>query len=473
MRTQRRMLERVLSLGEGSSFAIDYEISSSTSYEEFARKVPIFDYDSFKPYIERMLSGERGVATRGVVRKFAKSSGTTADRSKFIPVTNISLRRNHMRGMRDVCALYIAQFPDTNVLSGKILSLGGSCKKEGSVKVGDLSGLLMDWFKVGSGWLRAPKLSTALIEDFDEKAQRIIDECRDENITAFLGVPSWNMALLSRLVEQSEGRSLKQIWPNLELFAHGGIELSPYRSSLEHLYGGEGLRYMESYNASEGFFAIADDISRGDMLLMLDYDTFYEFHEGDRVVPLWGVELGHTYALIISASNGLWRYEIGDRVRFTSIKPYRIKFAGRTRQFINAFGEEVIVDNTDEALRLTCYQMQALTFDYSVAPRFMSLTRGGCHEWLVEFVRPPKDLELFAARLDENLRNINSDYDAKRSSTMSPLELTSLRRGTLLRWMQRYGKSKIPRLSGERWIYEQIKLLNEQSDVYSNSRKYR
>ncbi len=455
LEVQREMFGELMKIGGQTKFGAEYDLSAGMSYEEFGRRLPIFDYESFKPYVERMVAGERDVAARGEVKMFARSSGTTSERSKYIPISERSFSHTHMRGMRDTGTIYNSIYPQTNIFSGKVLTLGGSCSQEGHYLVGDLSGLIVKRFRVGSGWFRMPRMETALLTNFDEKCERICRECLMENITSFAGVPSWNLALMSRVLEYSGKSNIREVWPNMELFIHGGVEMTPYRHAFSNIDGG-GINYMETYNASEGFFAMADDPTRDDMLLMLDYDTFYEFRAGDKIVPLEGVELGVVYALIITASNGLWRYEIGDTVEFTSLDPYRIRFAGRTRQYINAFGEEVIVENADRAVVAACRAYGAVLSDYMVAPRFMDVGQQGCHQWLVEFLKPPEDMVGFVSELDTQLRSINSDYDAKRLSTLSLPDVTTLPAGTFLKWMRNNGKNKLPRLSNDRVVMDKV-----------------
>ncbi len=450
------MFKSLIKDGANTQIGRDFNLSSVNSWEQFSSQMPIFDYDSFKPYVERMMAGELNVSTKGAVRMYAKSSGTTSDRSKFIPVSDISLKQNHMLGMRDVGAIYTHNFPKTSVFNGKFLTLGGSSSMEGDNLIGDLSGLLIRRFVWGSGWFRAPKMSTALIPDFHEKCELICKECTNDNITAFAGVPSWNLALMSKILEHTGKSTLREVWPNLELFVHGGIEMTPYYKAFDQVCGGNDMRYMETYNASEGFFAIADDPARSDMLLMLDYYTFYEFRDGDNVCPLEGVKCGVPYAMIITSTTGLWRYEIGDMVEFTSVAPYRIRFAGRTRQFINVFGEEVIVDNSDKAIVEASERHGAVVRDYTLGPQFMGVDKKGCHQWLIEFVTPPKNLEVFTNELDAQLRMINSDYDAKRTSTLDIPDVVALESGTLLDWMQVNHKNKVPRLSNDRRVIESI-----------------
>lgn len=454
--TQERMLRRLLRHGADTEFGRQYDLRHVRSVEQFQSKVDTFDYDSFKPYVERMKAGERNVTVAGRVRLFARSSGTTSDRSKYIPVTRESVLWNHTLGMRDVATVFAANHPDTQVFSGKTLTLGGSCSMENGCWTGDLSALLIREMDFWSGWFRAPRTATAVIPDFDAKAEAICRECVGEPITSFAGVPSWNLALMRRVLEYTGKRNLLEVWPDLCLFAHGGVEFAPYRSSFEELIPSDKMNYMETYNASEGFFALADDPSRSDMLLMLDYGTFYEFRDGDRIVPLAGVECGKAYAMLVTSNNGLWRYEIGDRVEFTSTNPYRIRFAGRTRQYINVFGEELIVDNADRALVEACRRTGARVSEYSVAPCYMSLQHRGAHEWFVEFEQEPDDRERFAAVLDEALRAANSDYDAKRLTTLDRQRLTVLPAGTFLRWMRENRKNKVPRLVNDRRVADRL-----------------
>ena len=455
--TQERMLHRLLKRGAQTAFGRQYGVGEVRSIEQFQQRVGTFDYETFKPWIERMKQGERDVAARGRVELFARSSGTTSDRSKYIPVTHESVLWNHTLGMRDVATLFAANHPDTQIFAGKTLTLGGSCAAENGYVTGDLSALLIREMKFWSGWFRAPEIDVALIPDFGEKVEAICRTCVGEHITSFAGVPSWNLAMMRRVLEYTGKSNLLEVWPDLSLFAHGGVEFGPYRRSFEELIPSLQMHYMETYNASEGFFALADDPARNDMLLMLDYGTFYEFRDdAGAVVPLEGVMCGKPYALLITSNNGLWRYAIGDRVEFTSTTPYRIRFAGRTKQYINVFGEELIVDNADRALLEACRETGARVNEYSVAPRYMSLHNRGAHEWFVEFEREPDDRERFAEALDRALRAVNSDYDAKRQTTLERQHVTELPAGTFLGWMRANGKNKVPRLVNDRRVAEQL-----------------
>lgn len=454
--TQRRQLEQLLRASAKTEFGRKYDFASIRTPEEFARRVDRFDYGSFKYYLDRMMSGYTDVTAPGRVQWFARSSGTTSERSKYLPVTDASLWRCHTRGLRDVATLYVGQYPSTRVFDGKMLTLGGSCSKRHGIVTGDLSALLIERTPFWSGWFRTPRRETALLADFDEKVERICRECSSERVTAFAGVPSWNLALLRRMVEVTGRNNLCEVWPQLELFVHGGVGFEPYRAAFRELIPSEGMHYMETYNASEGFFAIADDITRDDMLLMLDYATYYEFRDGDEVVPLEGVQAGRRYALLISSSNGLWRYELGDVVEFTSTDPYRIRVAGRTRQFINAFGEELVMENAERAVTVAAAKSGAVVGEYTAAPRYMTLHGQGAHEWIVEFVRLPERFETFAEALDSELMRLNSDYEAKRRSTMAPPVIHVVPVGTFARWMLCRGKNKVPRLSNDRRVLEEV-----------------
>lgn len=461
LETQQKMFQKLLKKGVNTSFGEEFSLKEIHSVEQFQQKVPTFDYDRFKPYIERMLKGEKNVTARGRISLFAKSSGTTSDRSKYIPITKESVYWNHTLGMRDVATLFSHHHPKSNVFDGKTLTLGGSCTMENGALVGDLSAVLIREMSFWGGWFRAPKTNTAVIPDFQQKIDAISKECADQHITSFAGVPSWNLALMRRVLEYKGKQNLLEVWPDLQLFAHGGVEFTPYRRSFEELIPSSEMNYMETYNASEGFFALADDPSKQDMLLMLDYGTFYEFRHGDQIVPLEGVEVGKVYAMLITSNNGLWRYEIGDTVEFTSVNPYRIRFAGRTRQYINVFGEELIVNNADDALTKACEKTGAVVEEYSVAPCYMSLNKRGAHEWIVEFDKEPQSMENFLEELDKALREINSDYDAKRKTTLERQHLSKVGKGHFLKWMRERGKNKVPRLMNDRRVADDIRQFGE------------
>lgn len=460
---QQAQLKARLAAGRKCALGRDYGLDRIHTAEDFARQVPAFDYEAFKPYVERMFRGERSVTTPGRVDFYARSSGTTSDRSKYIPITRHSILWNHTLGMRDVVALYLDAFPASQLLEGRTLTLGGTCFEEEGNLVGDLSAILLHETARWGMSMRAPKTATALMSDFEQKIDRIAEECASQRITAFAGVPSWNLELMRRVLERTGKKNLLEVWPDMELFLHGGVEFTPYRRAYHELIPSDAMHYMETYNASEGFFAAADDPARDDMLLMLDYGTYFEFRDGDEIVPLEGGECGKTYAMLITSDNGLWRYEIGDTVTFTSTDPYRIRFAGRTRQYINAFGEELIVENADRALVEACRKTGAVVNEYTVAPCYMSLEKQGAHEWIVEFDTEPDSVEHFAEELDKALRAANSDYDAKRHSTIERQRLTLVERGFFLEWLKSRRKNKVPRLVPDRRIADELHELRNQA----------
>lgn len=466
--TQRKELERLLRECARTEFGRRYGFGEIRTPEAFAQRVERFDYTSFKPYVERMMAGEADVAAPGRVRWFARSSGTTSERSKYLPVTDVSLWRCHTRGLRDVATLYVGQYPSTRVFEGKTLTLGGTCSKSGGIVVGDLSALLVERTPFWSGWFRTPRRETALLADFDEKVERICRECASERVTAFAGVPSWNLALLRRMVEYTGRRNLCEVWPHLELFAHGGVGFEPYRAAFRELIPSAGMHYMETYNASEGFFAIAEEPGRQEMLLMLDYGTYYEFLPTDRLgdptaaVPLEGVQTGVNYAMIITNCNGLWRYMIGDTVQFVSTSPYTIRITGRTKHYINAFGEEIVIDNAESAMHDACTATGAEVAEYTVAPVYMEGRSKGAHEWVVEFRTPPASLPKFTQAVDEGLKRVNSDYEAKRfkDTTLTEPKITVVPAGTFEHWLRAHGKvggqNKVPRLYNDRTYAEEL-----------------
>ena len=346
--------------------------------------------------------------------------------------------------------------PQSRLFEGKTLTLGGSCSRENGALVGDLSAVMIRRMAGFGGWFRLPRTGTALIADFDAKADAICRECTSQRITSFAGVPSWNLLLMRRVLEYTGKSNLLEVWPSLELFAHGGVGFAPYRKAFEELLPRDDFSYMETYNASEGFFAMADDTRRDDMLLMTGYGTYYEFRRGTEVCPLEGVRTGERYAMIITSCNGLWRYEIGDVVEFTSTDPYRIRIVGRTRQYINAFGEELMASNAERALDEACRATGAVISEYTAAPVYMSLRERGAHEWMVEFCRRPSEMAQFVETLDAELRRLNSDYDAKRNTTLGCPVVRPVPRGTFARWLLRSGKNKVPHLRNDRKVIEQL-----------------
>jgi hypothetical protein len=475
---QHQVLEHLLEEGRKTEYGRNHLLNNTQTYDQYARNVPVNTYEELKGDIDRMRHGEDSVLWPGRVKWYAKSSGTTNDKSKFIPVSYDGLQHIHYQGGRDVVALYLRDHPDSRIFDGKSLILGGSHAANynlpGSL-VGDLSAILIENINPLANLARVPRKATALLSDFELKRDRIAHECLHQNVTTLSGVPSWMLSVLVRVMEVSGKQHLEEVWPNLEVFWHGGIAFTPYRSQYEELITSPRMHYMETYNASEGFFGIQDDPADPSMLLMLDYGVFYEFipvaevgTANPTVVPLSGVEVGVNYAMVITTSCGLWRYMIGDTVSFTSKNPYKFVITGRTKYFINAFGEELIMDNAEKGLAYACQQTGAEVSEYTAAPVFMD-SRAKCrHQWLVEFSQEPQDLGEFAAILDHRLQEINSDYEAKRfhDVTLQHLEVVKARQGLFNDWLKSKGKlggqHKIPRLSNSRKNIEELLEMNKE-----------
>ncbi len=474
---QMQALKELLHQARNTEWGIKHGFGDIRTYEQFAVSSPVNTYEELKTYIDRMRHGEKDVLWPGRVQWYAKSSGTTNDKSKFIPVSKQALKDTHYRGGTDAVVWYLRNNPDSRMFQGNALILGGSHQPNynlpGSL-VGDLSAILIENVSPLVNFFRIPDKQTALLSDFEEKRDRIARIAINKDVTNISGVPSWMMSVITRILELSGKQTLSEVWPNLEVFFHGGVAFTPYRQQYERLLPHSGMHYMETYNASEGFFALQDDPTTKAMSLMLDYGVFYEFipmsefgRPDATVVPLWGVEKGKNYAMLISTSSGLWRYQIGDTVRFESTNPYRIVISGRTKSFINAFGEELIVDNAEQGLQQACAATGAQVSEYTAAPVFMN-EQGQCrHQWLVEFSQMPQDIENFATLLDNALQQLNSDYEAKRHKdiTLQRLELIAVPQGTFTQWLKMKGKlggqHKVPRLSNERGIVEEIlRLIN-------------
>ncbi len=481
MQVLRRLVERGRQTEYGRTHGFDY----IRSYEDFAHTVPLNDYESLKADIDRMRHGEKGVLWPGRVKWYAKSSGTTSDKSKFIPVSADGLKHIHYRGGTDAVALYLRNNPDSRMLDGKGLILGGSHQPNYNLPsslVGDLSAILIENINPLVNMVRVPSKETALLADFEEKRDRIAREAMKADVTNLSGVPSWMLSVLTRVMELSGRQHLEEVWPNLEVFFHGGVAFTPYREQYRQLITSPRMHYMETYNASEGFFGLQDDPADPAMLLMIDYDVFYEFVESDelmnaspltsrsslKTVPLWAVRTGVNYAMLITTSCGLWRYMIGDTVRFTSVRPYKFVISGRTKSFINAFGEELIVDNAEQGLAYACQQTGAQVREYTAAPVFMDGQAKCRHQWLIDFAVRPTDLDLFTRLLDQRLQELNSDYEAKRHKdiTLQQPELIVARPHLFDLWLKAKGKlggqHKVPRLSNNRDIMDELLLLNEE-----------
>lgn len=474
---QRKVLARLLREAAQTAYGRDHGFGEIRSYEEFSHAVPVNTYEELKGFIDRMRHGERDVLWKGGVEWYAKSSGTTNDKSKFIPVSSAGLRDTHYAGGTDAVALYLHSHPESRLFDGRALILGGSHQSNynlpGSL-VGDLSAILIENINPVVNLFRVPKKRVALLSDFEEKRDLIAREALRKNVTNLSGVPSWMMGVITRVLELSGKQYLDEVWPNLEVFFHGGIAFTPYRELYHSLIRNPRMQYMETYNASEGFFGLQSDLVDPAMLLMLDYGVFYEFipleevgKEQPQVVPLWEVETNRNYAIVITTSCGLWRYQIGDTVRFTQTKPYKFVISGRTKSFINAFGEELIVDNAEQGLAEACQQTGAQVREYTAAPVFMDETGKCRHQWVIEFTKMPANVGEFATILDRTLQNVNSDYEAKRykNITLQPLEIIVGRTDLFHDWLSSRGKlggqHKVPRLANNRAIIEEVIALNK------------
>lgn len=482
---QDHVLKQLLEAGKDTAFGREHGFGRICGYADYRKAVPVREYDGFASYIERLRRGEDYVLWNQKVRWFAKSSGTSSDKSKFIPVTPASLSGCHYRGFKTMLATYIRRYPDSGIFNGKALTLGGSVKVDelsgGGAKNGDLSAILLSNSPSVAEIVRTPSRDIAMQADFGKKIESICRVCSRQNVTNFSGVPSWNLIMIEKLLEYNNVKYLTDIWPNLELFMHGGISFEPYRERYRRLIPSDSMHYLENYNASEGYFALQDDPAQKGMALTLDNGVFFEFipmwslgkvlsGESDDVYTVDEVKTGVTYAMVISTNGGLWRYLIGDCVEFTSLCPHRIIITGRTRLFINAFGEELMIHNAEEALSEACRSCCVEVTDYTVAPVFMDETRAkGAHQWVIEFseesreaMKDPVRLERFRDELDAALCRRNSDYEAKRTGdvTMTKLELTPVPSGTFYRWMEGRGKTggqnKVPRLSNDRRFADEI-----------------
>ena len=473
---QQMVLQRLIALGKDTEFGRKHLFKNTHNYTDFTNHVQVNTYEELKGDIDRMRHGEANILWQGTVKWYAKSSGTTNDKSKFIPVSSEGLHHIHYQGGYDVVALYLRNHPESKIFDGKSLILGGSHSPNYNLPdslVGDLSAILIENINPLANLVRVPKKSTALLSDFEVKRDRIARETMHKNVTNISGVPSWMLSVLVRVMELSGKEHLEEVWPNLEVFFHGGIAFTPYRKQYEKLITSDKMHYMETYNASEGFFGIQSDPSDPSMLLMVDYDVFYEFIpveelelEHQNIVPLSGVEVGKNYAMVITTSCGLWRYNIGDTVCFTSKNPYKFIITGRTKYFINAFGEELIMDNAEKGLSYACEKTGAEVSEYTAAPVYMDSHAKCRHQWLIEFAKEPEDIHEFARLLDQRLQEVNSDYEAKRYKdiTLQHLEVVKARRGLFNDWLKSKGKlggqHKIPRLSNSRKNIDELLEMN-------------
>lgn len=471
---QQDCLKSLIDQAKHTEWGERYQFHSIKTYTEFIERIPLQDYESIKGDVERIMKGENNILWHSPIKWFAKSSGTTSDKSKFIPVSNESLHDCHYKGGKDMLSIYCNQVNETHIFTGKSFTTGGSHQVIHGANGGyhgDLSAILIDNLPHWVSYFRAPEKDIALMGNWEEKIEKMALSTIHENITSISGVPSWTIVLFNKILDITGAKHMKEVWPNLELYMHGAVSFKPYQQQFLQLT--PNINYLETYNASEGFFGIQYELGVNDFLLMLDYGIFYEFiplkdyyadYQG-KCVPLAEVELGVNYVIVISTNAGLWRYVVGDTVVFTSLHPFRIKISGRTKHFINAFGEEVIIENTDTAIQQACIKNNVLLQDYTVAPIYFNSGTNGAHEWLIELNQAPENLAFFTDTLDNALKALNSDYEAKRFNDMvlgSP-KITLLPQGTFNNWLKQQnklgGQHKIPRLSNHRDFVEKIKVF--------------
>jgi hypothetical protein len=469
---QMEWMHNLLNSAKETEYGEKYGFGEINSYEQFKKQVPTNDYESLKPYIERTRKGEQNLLWHTDIKWFAKSSGTT-DKSKFLPVSLEHLDGCHYKGGRDMVTLHCINNLETQLFTGKNLALGGSFKEDqfGDHQSfhGDVSAIIIQNLPMWAEFFRAPNVSIALMDEWESKLEKLADTMVNENVTSVAGVPSWMLVLLKRILERSGAKTIKEIWPNFEVYFHGGVSFGPYKEQFKQLFGSDKVSYLQLYNASEGFFGIQDQPNSDEMLLMLDYGIFYEFQELGQdkpVICLDDVKVGIDYEIIISTNAGLWRYRLGDVIQFTSINPYRFIITGRTKQFINVFGEELMVHNADSAIEAACEKTHAMVREYTVAPVFMG-ENAGAHEWLIEFEKQPNNFEFFVALLDEALKKQNSDYEAKRYNNYvlhSPL-VKNMPQNSFYNWLKFNnklgGQYKVPRLNNKRDTLEEVLKVNK------------
>ena len=471
IKAQRAVWQDLLAAGQYTEFGRRHGFSQIQSLADYKKAVPIQNYEDIKHFIDRMMHGEQNVLWNTPISWFAKSSGTTSDRSKFIPVSEESLKDNHYKVSKDVLSLYYIANPESDLLTGKGLVIGGSHQihhHNDGIQYGDLSAVILQNSPFWSNWIRTPDLSIALMDEWEAKIEKLAHSTIAENVTSMAGVPTWLMVLLKRILEITGKETIKEVWPSLELYMHGGVSFVPYKQHFEKLIGAP-VNYMEMYNASEGFFAAQDDVTEEGMLLMCEHGIFYEFipvsefdSPNPQTLQLEEVEEGKNYAPVITTNGGLWRYLLGDTIQFTCLQPFRIKVSGRIKHYINAFGEEVIIDNADKAIALACEKTGASVTDYTAAPIYFSEGENGAHQWLIEFDAPPESLAQFVYELDTALKNINSDYEAKRQKDIALRmpEVSAVKKHTFKNWLSSKGKlggqHKVPRLSNDRKFLEEI-----------------
>jgi hypothetical protein len=468
---QREVLQDLVTSAQYTEFGRKYHFHELFNVRSFKQAVPIHEYDDLKPYIERIMKGEQNVLWNTPVYWFAKSSGTTSEKSKFIPISEESLEDCHFKAAKDVLTMYYQFNPDSALLTGKGLVIGGSHNinpMNTEAQYGDLSAVLLQNTPFWGHWLRTPDLSIALMDEWENKIEKLASSTINENVTSISGVPTWTLVLFKRILELTGKKTMKEVWPSLELYMHGGVSFTPYKEQFSRLIGKD-IHYLEMYNASEGFFGAQERPGDDGMLLFTDHGIFMEFmpvseygKNQPQTMSLQDVELGRNYAPVISTNGGLWRYLVGDTIQFTSLKPFRIKVSGRVKHYMNAFGEEVIVDNADKAIAMASLKTGAIVNDYTAAPIYFSENANGAHEWLIEFEQEPANLDAFIDEMDASLKSINSDYEAKRYKDMALRKpvVHSLKKGTFNQWLHSKGKlggqHKVPRLSNERKFVEEI-----------------
>jgi hypothetical protein len=474
---QNELFTQLITSAKNTEFGKKYFFSDIKSYSQFKEKVPLNDYETLKDKIDRVIAGEQNILWHSETKWFAKSSGTTSSRSKFIPVSKESLFDCHYKGGKDLLALYYENFPNRKLYNGKHLIVGGSAQINPigiDSYLGDLSAIIVKNLPWWAEIRRTPSKETALMSEWENKIEKMAEETIEQDVYIIAGVPSWTYVLSKKILEISGKSNLLEVWPNLELFLHGGVNFEPYRSLFHELIPSNEMNYVETYNASEGFFGIQDVANSNELLLMLDYGIFYEFIpmsnfkglDSEEIYDLSEVKLNTNYAIVISTNGGLWRYILGDTIQFTCLIPFRFKISGRTNSFINIFGEELIVENAERAISETCKITDVTIKNFTVAPQFLAENKKGRHDWLIEFIKEPQDLKAFELILDDKIREINSDYDAKRTGDLilDNLSIQSLKIGTFDAWLKSKGKlggqHKIPRLSNDRKIMTEILEIN-------------
>tara|TARA_E500000178_G_scaffold356264_1_gene432851 strand:+ start:2924 stop:4441 length:1518 start_codon:yes stop_codon:yes gene_type:complete len=472
-------LFNLLKVAQSTVYGKKYGFESISTFTKFTDRLPVANYEALKPFINKNLEGQQNILWPSEIKWFAKSSGTTSNKSKYIPVSFETLESCHFRGGRDMLTFYFDQYPDSKIFTGKSLFIGGSKsinKYNDHSYTGDLSAVMMNNLPFYINLISTPKPKVALMPDWEVKIEAMAQEIVNQDVTNISGVPTWTLLLLKRLLEISGCRSIGELWPNLELYFHGGVNFKPYHAQFEQLIAKKNMRFMEAYNASEGFFGMQQELNK-DMLLMVDYGIFYEFipmenyeEDNPKTYMLDQIETNKDYAVLISTNSGLWRYDLGDTIVFTSKKPYRFRITGRTKLFINAFGEELMIHNAEEAMEWACKNTGADFHEFTAAPVYIEDGKSGGHEWLIEFNKVPTDLQRFINFLDQKLKELNSDYEAKRNGNLAmlPPKITQLSKNTFYQWLKSHGKlggqNKVPRLSNNRRIIEEIILYNEKSN---------